>query len=254
MKIQWIGQSGFILEHEQQRLVIDPYLSNSLARLQGLNRLFPPPISLSQLQPEAVFVTHDHLDHFDPETLLPIIEMYPACLLVGPESVLKHARKLNCSESRLVAISPGQTIQVAGFTLTATPAYHSDKFAVGLLVAADGVRLYFSGDTLYTPALAAQVREHLSHRLEAAFVCINGKLNNMNLREAAEFMSELCPTLAVPMHYGLFAENTADPDEFIAACAAYQQPAAVLELGKCFPLRGLLNRVTTARQVSQRLG
>ncbi len=240
MKIRWIGQSGFVLEHEQRRLVIDPYLSDSLARLQGLHRLFPPPVSLAQLQPDAVFVTHDHLDHFDPETLAPLRDMYPDCILCGPQSVLLHARKLGSAESRLISICPGQTIQTMGFTLTATPAYHSDRFAVGLLVGAAGRLLYFSGDTLYSPSLASQIREHMPRALEAAFVCINGKLNNMNLREAAEFMTELCPRMAIPMHYGLFAENTADPNEFIAACSARQQPAVALELGRSFTVSNLL--------------
>jgi L-ascorbate 6-phosphate lactonase len=242
MKIRWLGQSGFVLEHERRRLVIDPYLSDSLAHLQGLHRLFPPPVSLAQLQPHAVFITHDHLDHFDPETLVPLMEMYADCKFIGPKSALQHARKLGFAESQLISICPGQTVQTEGFTLTATPAYHSDKFAVGLLVAAAGRLLYFSGDTLYTPALAAQIREHMSRSLGAAFVCINGKLNNMNLREAAEFMTELSPELAVPMHYGLFAENTADPNEFIAACTARQQPAIALELGKSFTLSSLLKR------------
>jgi L-ascorbate 6-phosphate lactonase len=252
MKICWIGQSGFVLEHNRQRLVIDPYLSDSLARLQGLSRLFPPPVSLAQLQPDAVFITHDHLDHFDPETLTPIRDMYPACMLIGPQSVLNHAQMLGFSKSRLVGICPGQTIQAAGYTLTATPAYHNDKFAVGLLVEASGRLLYFSGDTLYTPALASQIREHMAKSLEAAFVCINGKLNNMNLSEAAEFMAELCPTMAIPMHYGLFAENTADPNEFVAACTARQQPAMALELGKYFTLSNLLNQGVSIDQVSAR--
>lgn len=252
MKIRWIGQSGFMLEHDRRRLVIDPYLSDSLARLQGLNRLFPPPVSLAQLQPDAVFITHDHLDHFDPETLAPLKDMYPTCILAGPQSVLRHARMLGFAESRLLGICPGQTIQMAGFTLTGTPAYHSDKFAVGLLVAASGRLLYFSGDTLYTPALASQIREHMTHSLEFAFVCINGRLDNMNLCEAAEFMAELCPTMAIPMHYGLFAENTADPNEFIAACNARQQPAVALELGKSVTLSNLLNQGVAVDRVSAR--
>jgi L-ascorbate metabolism protein UlaG (beta-lactamase superfamily) len=58
----------------------------------------------------------------------------------------------------------------------------------------------------------------------------------MNVEEAARFMAELRPGLAVPMHYGLFAENTADPNEFVIACRAREQATRVLELGETLSL------------------
>jgi L-ascorbate 6-phosphate lactonase len=45
-------------------------------------------------------------------------------------------------------------------------------------------------------------------------VCINGKLGNMNLQEAARLTAQLQPRQVLPMHWGLFAENTLDPLEF----------------------------------------
>ena len=68
IKITWLGQGGFLLEVQNYRLVIDPYLSDNLLAVQNLARLHPFPLKLEELRPDCLVFTHDHLDHFDPET------------------------------------------------------------------------------------------------------------------------------------------------------------------------------------------
>ncbi len=237
MNITWIGQGGYLIEQDGQRLAVDPYLTDALAERLGLRRLAPPPIAIAELAAQAVFVTHDHLDHFDPETLVPWMRGFPEGRLLGPQSVVDHGRRLGLDESRLGLARVGEPIALQGLLLTPTPAQHSDPLAVGLLIEAGGRMVYLSGDTLYADTLAPQIRALLAgRRLDAALVCINGRLGNMNVEEAARLMAELRPGLAVPMHYGLFAENTADPSEFVVACRARGQDTRVLELGESLTL------------------
>ena len=47
------------------------------------------------------------------------------------------------------------------------------------------------------------------------FVCINGKWGNMNYKEAVKLTKEIKPKIVIPMHYGMFKENTVDPNLFI---------------------------------------
>ena len=236
MKITWLGQGGYLIEQAGQRLAVDPYLTDALAAQQGLRRLLPPPMSIAELEPDAVFITHDHLDHFDPQTLEPLLRQSPECPLFGPQSVIEHGRRLALDEHRLVLTGVGKPLRVPGFILKPTPAKHSDRFAVGLLVEAGGQLVYISGDTLYASTLAPQIRSLAGRPLDAAFVCINGRLGNMNLTEAAELVAALKPAIAVPMHYGMFAENTADPQEFVAACHARNQDTLLLETGSSVQL------------------
>ena len=237
MNITWIGQGGYLIEQDGWRLAIDPYLTDALAASHGLRRLVPPPVSIADLGAQAVFVTHDHLDHFDPETLGPWMRLSPTCRLIGPQSVVDHGRRLGIDALRLGLATIGEPISLPGLQLTPTPAQHSDPAAVGLLIEGAGHTVYLSGDTLYSDALAPRILAILSgRRLDAALVCINGRLGNMNVEEAARFMAELRPGLAVPMHYGLFAENTADPNEFVIACRAREQATRVLELGETLSL------------------
>lgn len=43
----------------------------------------------------------------------------------------------------------------------------------------------------------------------------------MNIADAARLNGHIQPQFAIPMHYGMFKENTADPDEFIRQAEAY---------------------------------
>jgi L-ascorbate metabolism protein UlaG (beta-lactamase superfamily) len=48
------------------------------------------------------------------------------------------------------------------------------------------------------------------------FICINGKLGNMNAEEAARLTEIITPRLAVPNHYGMFESNTEDPMAYLS--------------------------------------
>lgn len=232
MHITWLGQSGYLLDDGETRLVIDPYFSDVVERKEGLRRLVPPPCSLASLAPQALCITHDHLDHFDPETVDEIMGLFPECRLIGPGSVGRHARRMGVPEHRIVPLAAGATAAIGGIRLVATPARHSDPEAVGLVVDTGNAWFWFSGDTLYFPELSRLVRQAIGRPPDVAFVCINGRLGNMDLLTAARLVTELQPRVAVPMHYGMFAENTADPAEFRAACALARRPVFIFEHGR----------------------
>ncbi|MBE2213480.1 MAG: MBL fold metallo-hydrolase [Opitutaceae bacterium] len=241
MNITWLGQSGFLVEVADQRLLIDPYFSDIVERKEGLRRLVPPPCRVEALAPHALFITHDHLDHYDPETVAAVMNTASGCRLIGPASVTAHAVRDGIPKERLTCIAPGGTFAIGPFRITGTQARHSDALAIGLLLRTPSECLWFSGDTLYFPELAACVRELAGGPPDIAFVCINGRLGNMNLHEAARVVAELRPRLAVPMHYGMFAENTADPAEFRSDCDGCGVRTALLTVGHCMRTARLLD-------------
>ncbi|MCX7006455.1 MAG: MBL fold metallo-hydrolase [Kiritimatiellaeota bacterium] len=238
--ITWLGQSGYLLEGAGQRLVLDPYFSDVVERVEGLRRLVSPPCPVADLKPDVLLITHDHLDHFDEETVAAIMQRAPSCRLIGPASVMKHAAKMGLAAARLTPLASGETLALSGITIAATPARHSDVAAVGLLLQVENILLWFSGDTLYAPELSQQILALAPRSPDIACICINGKLGNMNLTEATQLMTELRPRLAVPAHYGMFAENTADHEGFVAACARLGQPAFALPFGRVVDCAALL--------------
>jgi L-ascorbate metabolism protein UlaG (beta-lactamase superfamily) len=54
----------------------------------------------------------------------------------------------------------------------------------------------------------------------------------MNAQDAIELTSQLNPKLAIPMHYGMFAENTEDPQIFLEGCRQKIIKSIELTLGK----------------------
>ena len=69
MKITWLGQAGLLFDNGKTKIMIDPYLSNSVEKVNPLNfRRQPVDQQMFSVEPDIMIFTHDHLDHYDPET------------------------------------------------------------------------------------------------------------------------------------------------------------------------------------------
>lgn len=102
-----------------------------------------------------------------------------------------------------------------------------------MVVAHEGMTFYFSGDTLYNEKL----EEISKHNPDVMFICINGKLGNMNVEEAVKLTGIIKPKLAVPTHYGMFASNTEDPQNYVSRVKngfemAFNKKYALSKLGE----------------------
>jgi L-ascorbate metabolism protein UlaG (beta-lactamase superfamily) len=232
MKATWLGQSGYLLESEGQRLLVDPFYSDIIEQKQGLKRLMQPPIPIEKLDPSVIFITHDHIDHFDPIALPKIHALYPNIPIIGPESVMKKAQEYHFFSSVLKPIEKGKTIKKGHFKITAAAAYHGDPFSVGCVIEVEGKNIFYSGDTLLTDTLFEEIKAVSKRPFDLVFIIINGRLGNMTVQEAIELTSKLNPKLAIPMHYGMFAENTEDPSIFINGCTERRIKSIELKLGK----------------------
>ena len=70
MKISWLGQAGLLFETNGIKIIVDPYLSDSVEKIQPhFWRRVPVDKSFLEITPDIIVLTHDHLDHTDPDTL-----------------------------------------------------------------------------------------------------------------------------------------------------------------------------------------
>ena len=77
MKITWLGQAGLLFETEKATVMIDPYLSDSCGKLNPKShRRVPVDESVFDVKPNVMLFTHNHLDHYDPETVEKMVEHY----------------------------------------------------------------------------------------------------------------------------------------------------------------------------------
>ena len=205
LKIKWIGQSGYILSDERTEITIDPYLSNVVDRIAKRGRMVEAPISPQELKSDVIICTHNHLDHVDIDAI-PLMKK-DKMLFLAPEDAKKTL--FDCGVINYKPFDEGATIRIGDFELTAVFADHTVS-AVGVIVKNNGITMYFSGDTEYNEKLEKLKK----HNIDITFICINGKLGNMNVDEAVRLTKALCPRVAVPTHYGMFKSNTEDPFKY----------------------------------------
>ena len=70
MKVTLLGQGGFLFDMNGFIVIIDPYLSNSVQKIEPHNfRRVPVDERFLNIKPNLVILTHSHLDNTDPETI-----------------------------------------------------------------------------------------------------------------------------------------------------------------------------------------
>jgi L-ascorbate metabolism protein UlaG (beta-lactamase superfamily) len=140
--IFWIGQGGFVFKTAEGAIIYaDPYLSNSCQS----PRLVEIPIAPEEVRADLVLMTHDHLDHTDPETL-PHIARSSSAVFAGPESSCLHLQELGVPADRTVAMAPGDQRRLAGTLVGAVFARHTED-SVGFVLDFGGPTVYLTGDT-----------------------------------------------------------------------------------------------------------
>ena len=221
--IQWLGQGGFAFkDHAGDVIVVDPYLSDSANADGNAARLVDIPVRPKEVKLNYLFLTHDHQDHTDPHSAPTIAQANPEAPIICPPSSCHHLTKLGVPASQIITAMPGQSLAFPNFIAHVVAAEHSDD-SVGFVFEFgnegsnfDTVSVYITGDTEYNDGLAAAVEEYGP---EVLLVPINGRWGNMDAVHAAKLSAQIAPREVIPMHYGMFAENTADPNDFVSALA-----------------------------------
>lgn len=247
----WLGQSGFAVMHAGRLVVFDPYLSDSLTvKYAATDR---PHVRMTErcLDParltgvSVVTSSHMHTDHFDAETLVPLLASNPEAMLVMPGANLRAAReRLGTAMPDVVAaMTDGDEVEIEGMIFRGVVAAHNEverdelgrsRF-MGFWMQAGPFRIYHSGDTLWHDDI---VRDLRLWGCDLALLPINGNqperrvAGNLNGTEAAALARAVRARLVVPHHFEMFEFNTDSPDEFCGACARLSQPCRVLRCGE----------------------
>src|SRR5688572_29691225 len=92
VRIWWLGQSGFLVRHQNSFLLLDPYLSDSLTEKYAQTdkphvRMTERVIAPDQLHGVSVITSsHNHTDHLDAATLRPLLAGNPGAQFIIPET------------------------------------------------------------------------------------------------------------------------------------------------------------------------
>lgn len=208
MKITWLGQAGLLFETCDKKIIIDPYLSDSVAKVQPQNyRRIPVDSRFLEIKPDIIVLTHNHLDHTDKETLCHYLNDNSGVLVFAPFSAWQEVRKFGGLKNNYVLFNNGTCWTEDNIVFRAVKAEHSDEYAIGVIISVEGKNYYITGDTLYNE----KVFESLPKEdVYALFLPINGAGNNMNETDAAKFSERIKARHVVPIHFGMFDEKNAE--------------------------------------------
>lgn len=209
MKITFLGQAGLLFEKNGFNIMIDPYFSNSVEKLNSQNyRRVEVDESFLNIKPNVMIFTHNHLDHYDPETVNHFITNKSKVTVLAPKSVWDEVRKIG-DNNNYVLFNRHTSWTESGIKFTAVKAEHSDITPIGVIIDDGEKKYYITGDTLYNE----EIFEDIPEDIYALFLPINGVGNNMNMIDAARFAKKVNAEKTIPIHIGMFDELTADEFE-----------------------------------------
>ena len=140
---------------------------------------------------DYIFITHDHYDHYDEESINNIKNdntkiILPMCLKDKPNDLV---------------VEPNKEYEIDGIKFKTIPSYNiekqfhpREKEYVGYLIELEGLTYYIMGDTDVTS-------EALEVTPDVCFVPIGGKFT-MDYEEAVDYINEINPKKVIPIHYG----------------------------------------------------
>jgi len=250
--IWWLGQSGFLLQWNGKRVLLDPYLSDSLTKKYRTTDKPHTRMSEQALSPEllkgisVVTSSHNHTDHLDAETLIPVLKNNPGIRFIIPEANRKFvADRMQCDHAFPVGMNDRQSVTIDGFTFHGLPAKHNEIDRdengncryMGYVISFGGFNIYHSGDTLWFDEMVELLKPF---HVDLALLPINGNdparkvAGNLDSKEAVELAKAINAKMLIPCHYDMFEFNTADVNDFKKIAEANGQPYKVLLGGEYY--------------------
>lgn len=206
-RLTWVGHATVRYDFSSCRVLTDPLLTQRVAHLR--RRVSVPAPAAAEV--DLVLLSHAHMDHLH----RPSLDLIPpsATFVVGRGLGRLVAGGRGGSGRRVVEIAKGESYRHGDVTIEAVHAEHRagrgphsrvSADPVGFVIAGDGVRAYFPGDTALFPTMADLTP------IDVATIPIwgwgstlgGGHLDPSGAVEAARRIN---PKVVIPMHWGTYA-------------------------------------------------
>ena len=185
MRVTHLGHACLLVETADRRILIDPgSFSRGFEQLTGL---------------DAILVTHNHFDHFDPERVAALVRANPSTPVHTDPLT---AQKLREEGLDAVPTRQGEPFEVGDVTVTPVGELHAFNHEampripnVGLVLRADGEpSLFHPGDAYDAEPGPVDV---LAHPLNAPWAAS---------RDSIAFVGRIAPKVFIPIHDALLSD------------------------------------------------
>ena len=181
MRLTKFGHSCLLVEEGGARVLLDPgSFSAGFETLEGLT---------------AVCLTHQHVDHLDPERVRPLLDRNPGVRVVSDEG---SAEALGEAGADVEVVHDGDELALGGLALRVVGRDHAAVHPevpvvpnVGYLL---GGRLFHPGDALTMPGEPVEV------------LAVPAGAPWLKLADAVDYLRKVGPRVAVPVHEKVLSE------------------------------------------------
>ena len=181
MRLTKFGHSCLLVEEGGARVLLDPgSFSEGFETLEGLT---------------AVCLTHQHVDHLDPERVRPLLDRNPGVRVVSDEG---SAEALGEAGADVEVVHDGDELALGGLALRVVGRDHAAVHPevpvvpnVGYLV---GGRLFHPGDALTMPGEPVEV------------LAVPAGAPWLKLADAVDYLRKVGPRVALPVHEKVLSE------------------------------------------------
>lgn len=198
MKLRWLGHSAWLIEHENIKILIDPFISENPScpvKVGDLNNI------------DFIIVTHNHMDHLG--DTIDISNMTGAKVISMFENV-NMMQKDGLKSENGIGLNKGSDLSdFGGVKVAFVDAIHSG-YEVGVVLEICGKKIYHAGDTAFFSDMQL-IKKFFAP--DIAMLPIGGYFT-MGPKQAIEAAKAIGAEITFPMHYNTFPQIKQDPSIF----------------------------------------
>lgn len=240
----YLGQSGFLIKKGNQKILIDPVLSDLTDANGQTRRYYEIPFSPEELVVDLVLCTHGHRDHYNLPTIKGLAAANPNLKIGIPAGLQAQLIADGFDASALVTINENnpqglENLRMTGFS-AAHPTILKDEAGNDLnlayLLETGPFKLLHLGDTYLCKELIENLKANAG--IDVLMAPINGQdyfrtarncIGNLNGYEAAQTAKLAQAKVTIPCHYDMIKGNTCSPVSFVESMEdVYAQGAFAL--------------------------
>lgn len=203
----WLGQAGYFIKTAGgHTMAIDPCLSDYCESKCSIKRLIPTVCTPEALSCDTLIISHEHEDHFDGDLITKMAELGHFKRLLGPATIRPLAEKYGVAHL-FMELAYDTPLALPDVQLVPVYSDH-DPGTMGFVFYFEGLRLYYAGDTAYSPE---KLSAAFAAKPDLAILPINGEFGNLDAAQAYTLAKALGVKAMNPCHFWMYAIHGSCP-------------------------------------------
>lgn len=213
-----LGHATVLILYKNKTILFDPLFSTSSVFLKR----YANTIKIQELpQIDMIVFSHNHPDHYNKNTLLQILDLWPYAQIFAPLGFDIFLKKENINIEYLTTMTwwDNRTIFANTIQLMALPTIHwsqsnmtnrNETLWASWMLTIDNINIYFAGDTAYSNHFKS-IKENF-HTIDIACIPIAPHKpkeiqidSHMNIEQSFQSFLDLGSPYFIPIHWGVFA-------------------------------------------------